>query len=325
MAIVNGTFDTDLSGWTQTVYGNGDILLDSGRARMRIYQCNFASIKQDFLIDRNTLSFDYQTYFALCPEYPSARITVDGQVIYLNEPMGLSGTPYCVFGYSGRGTETVDLTPYIGKMGTVEFYIRGYPYYCNFSDHADTYFWIDNVKLFDVVPTIGSIEFSSTPTGAKIFIDEIDTGLSAPTTISNLTAGPHTYRLSKFAYFDSIGTIDIIPNTTITISVTMTPMVTTCQVFSSVPKDARIIVDGWDLGVTSPVELCEIPYGYHDYELEGTFTIEEQGRPVQPFVTVPKGSKVYVNGLYMGDTPIIIKDLSPGTYRYRLIGTFVAV
>lgn len=168
----------------------------------------------------------------------------------------------------------------------------------------------------------GDLQITANVREAKIFIDDIDTGLYTPATIHSLVAGIHTYRLSKFGYFDSIGTIDIVPNTTVVLSVTMTAMTTTCQIFDSVPVGARIIIDGWDLGITTPVNLCEIPQGYHSFELEGTFTIEEKGRPIQHFTTVPKGTIIYVDGVYMGEAPIVMTNISVGTHRYVLIGSF---
>lgn len=170
----------------------------------------------------------------------------------------------------------------------------------------------------------GDLQITTNVHKAKIFIDDIDTDLYTPTTIHNLTVDTHTYRLSKFGYFDSIGTIDIVPNTTVILSVTMTVMTTTCQIFDSVPPGARIIIDGWNLGITTPVNLCEIPQGYHSFELEGTFTVEEKGRPIQQFTTIPKGTRIYVDGVHIGDAPIVMTNISVGTHRYVLIGSFTA-
>ena len=394
MAIVNGTFDTDLSGWTPTVSGDADLVWDAGRTRMRIYQCNYAEIKQDFVIDKPILSFDWEQYFEWCPERPGAQVVIEGQTVYYQDAYGY-WAPYCIYGRRESGTENIDLSTYIGKTATVTFFIHGYPGYCSYGDHRNTYFWIDNVKLTGVAPNIGSAAFSSepsgagiildgtdtghvtpytisnlnpgthsytlrlanyqyysgtidvisgqtvtviatlqplygnlyvtsVPTGVKIFIDEIDTGQVTSVTISNLTAGSHTYRLSQYAYFDSIGTIDIIANTTVTLSVTMTAMATTCQVFNSVPKDAKIIINGWDLGYKTPINLCGVPVGYNYFELEGTFTIAEKGKSVQPFISVPKGARVIVDGLDMGDTPMVLKDIPVGIHTYRLMGTFTA-
>lgn len=392
MAIVNGTFNTDLSGWTPSGDGSYDVIWENsgptpGRARLRISHCSHAAIQQTFLINANDLKFDWQTHSDGWYENPVWNLIVDGAiVIYEGFPIGPST------GYSG--TRSVDVSGYIGKTATIRFYLEPGSHCAN-GDHYATYLWVDNIMLTGTAPNVGSIAFSSVPsgasitldntdtghttpytvsnlvpgtysyilrlanyqvypgtvdvlsgqeanvtvtlqhlygdlyvtsvpTGAKIFIDEEDTGQTTPITIKNLTAGSHIYRLSKFAYYDSIGTIDIVANSSVTLSVTMVAMATTCQAFSSIPKGAEIIVNGWDLGYKTPINLCEIPYGYNYFELEGTFTIEVKGKPIQPFVSVPTGAKVIVDGSYMGDTPIVLKDIPVGTHAYRLMGTFTA-
>jgi hypothetical protein len=49
-------------------------------------------------------------------------------------------------------------------------------------------------------PTTGIIEVNSTPTGAKIYLNGVDTGMATPFTITNVEAGSHVIKLDAFYY-----------------------------------------------------------------------------------------------------------------------------
>jgi len=49
-------------------------------------------------------------------------------------------------------------------------------------------------------PTTGIIEVNSTPAGAKIYLDGVDTGMATPFTITNVGAGSHVIKLDAFHY-----------------------------------------------------------------------------------------------------------------------------
>jgi len=48
--------------------------------------------------------------------------------------------------------------------------------------------------------TTGIIEVNSTPIGAKIYLDGVDTGMATPFTITNVEAGPHVIKLDASHY-----------------------------------------------------------------------------------------------------------------------------
>lgn len=146
MTITNGTFDTDLNGWTSSGSDNYDVRWENsgptpGRAMLRIYRCSRANLSQTFVIDDTSLSFDWETYAEQWWEQAAWKLTV-GDVTIIDE--GLSMRDHG--GYSG--TRTVDVSPYIGQTATIEF--RMVPSsFCGNPDHANTYLRIDNVKLFN--------------------------------------------------------------------------------------------------------------------------------------------------------------------------------
>ncbi len=49
-------------------------------------------------------------------------------------------------------------------------------------------------------PTTGIINVNSTPTGAKIYLDGVDTGMATPLTITNVEAGAHVIKLDALYY-----------------------------------------------------------------------------------------------------------------------------
>ncbi len=49
-------------------------------------------------------------------------------------------------------------------------------------------------------PTTGKIDVNSTPTGAKVYLDEVDTGQVTPIILTNIEVGIHTIKLDKYHY-----------------------------------------------------------------------------------------------------------------------------
>ena len=62
----------------------------------------------------------------------------------------------------------------------------------------------------------GTLEISSTPAGARVYIDGADTEKITPATILSLASGQHKYRLVLSGYSDATGTVIIEPGMTAT-------------------------------------------------------------------------------------------------------------
>lgn len=63
-------------------------------------------------------------------------------------------------------------------------------------------------------PTTGIINVNSTPTGAKIYLDGVDTGMATPFTITNVEAGDHVIKLDKIYYKIWQETVIVVANET---------------------------------------------------------------------------------------------------------------
>lgn len=139
MVIINGTFDTDISGWTPSGTGNYDVIWDAGRARLRVYQCSNAYMEQMVVIDRDTLTFDWQTRADEWYEQVGWNLIIGGTAV-ISE-----GLPITQFG-GNSGTKVVDISLYMGQTATIIFQVTAGTH-CGAADHTNTYLWVDNVTL----------------------------------------------------------------------------------------------------------------------------------------------------------------------------------
>lgn len=90
------------------------------------------------------------------------------------------------------------------------------------------------------VLAVGSINISSTPSGAEIFIDSVDKFVMTDTTISGVAVGTYTVKLTKSGYLDRTVTgVVVTDGGTAIVSETLTPA-TGSAAFISTPTGARI-------------------------------------------------------------------------------------
>ncbi len=133
-------------------------------------------------------------------------------------------------------------------------------------------------QTITVTIALTSVHIVSAPSGATIYIDDIIQPDVTPATISGLTSGLHTYRLTRDGCDnEATGEFTTIVGTTVEVSATFG---TTAR-FTSAPSGARIWIDGVDTGTDTPGTVTVAP-GYHTYKLTlatysdfaGSFTVE---------------------------------------------------
>lgn len=209
--------------------------------------------------------------------------------------------------------------------------------------------YVSNFRImFDAPP--GSASFTSSPSGARIWIDGVDKGVDTPNTISGLQPGSHNYTLKLAGYLDTSGTFSVTSGQTTTVPlVTLTPATGSAS-FTSNPSVARIWVDGVDKGVNTPNTISDLSAGSHSYTLKlvgyqdtsGSFSVIVGSTTTVPLVTFPAsayftstpiGATVWVDDTNLDTvTPATVVGLTAGTHAYRLIkigytnrGSFSAV
>jgi hypothetical protein len=76
---------------------------------------------------------------------------------------------------------------------------------------------------YPAVYTFGSIEITTNPPGAKIFLDGIDTGYITPYTLSNILTGTHIIKLTLIDYLNYSKVINVTAHQTAKLSLNLTP------------------------------------------------------------------------------------------------------
>jgi hypothetical protein len=183
--------------------------------------------------------------------------------------------------------------------------------------------------------------------GAKIYIDNVDTGKLLPSPITGLTKGVHTFRIEKPGTVDRKGMFIINGRDTLLISVypILQPkigiLIMHVAPFVGDAKIAQVYIDGKYTGQDTEVRYT-LPEGTHTYRItlpdhedaEGKFDIVEKlvtrttaymyriGSPIKGKVNIssdPIGALIAIDDVYVGQyTPTRVGHLSDGDYTYRL-------
>jgi len=76
---------------------------------------------------------------------------------------------------------------------------------------------------YPAVYTFGSIEITTNPPGAKIFLDGIDTGYITPYTLSNVLTGTHTIKLTLTDYLSYSSVMNVTAHQSAKLNINLTP------------------------------------------------------------------------------------------------------
>jgi hypothetical protein len=203
-----------------------------------------------------------------------------------------------------------------------------------------------NVDLVRVVSP-GSISLSTTPRGVGFYIDNIYQGKTNQI-VGNLAAGPHKVGIFEAGYETWENTVTVTSGDITPVTVTLVPEKSPdtgdLQVSSS-PSGASVYLNDNYRGITPPDDSLDIvnlvpgsytvsvkKSGYQDYAT--TVTIQagknvQMNAALQPasqsptaasaqISSSPGGADVYVNGAYMGITPLSFQKVQPGTYTIEI-------
>ena len=218
--------------------------------------------------------------------------------------------------------------------------------------NADTYVpnsyaitTISNVAGFvkQISFSVGSATITSTPTGARIYIDDIDSHYITPITIQNITQGDHIYKLVLTGYNDSTGNFTITAGATTTVpAVTLVQRVGTLKFFST-PSGATISIGGVSKGTTTVSGLIvpSLPIGLTSYIItltgydtyNGTETVIEDvttdvtviltattsGKGSLFIETTPPCAEIFIDGVdKLLATPYTFTGMDIGSHTYGL-------
>jgi len=183
--------------------------------------------------------------------------------------------------------------------------------------------------------------------GAKIYIDNVDTGKLMSTSVTGLAKGVHTFRIERSGTIDRDGMFIINGGDTLLVSTypILEPktgmLVIRAAPFVGDPKIAKVYIDGKDTGKYANLRFA-LPEGTHTYKLqlegyqdtEGKFDIIKNritritgymnrlGSIPLGKVNIssdPPGALVAIDDIYLGQyTPTTVGKLFDGDYTYRL-------
>src|SRR3989304_2094497 len=135
-----------------------------------------------------------------------------------------------------------------------------------------------NVSLMQAPILTGNVNFTTTPDGASIFIDNQEQiGKFTPTTITDIPIGSHTFTLRYPGRNNATGTINVIGGVTSYVYVDMSIVSPTegSIGISSIPQDADIYIDNTLYSIKTPTTIDNLEpnvytivlkkTGYNDY------------------------------------------------------------
>jgi len=176
----------------------------------------------------------------------------------------------------------------------------------------------------------GDISISTTPSGARIHLDDVNKGVT-PVIIKDVLPGSHAIKLTFNGYDDWTTIIDVVEGSTNTISVTLNK---TAIYFTSTPSGAYIYLDNSRIG-TTPFTKTNLLPGSHiikltsnDYDdwittvnvVEGsTTTISATlNKTAIYFTSTPSGAYIYLDNYQIGTTPFTKTKLLSGSHTVKL-------
>ncbi|AFL95915.1 hypothetical protein containing PEGA domain [Thermococcus cleftensis] len=223
-----------------------------------------------------------------------------------------------LYGDLSHGFDVEPLDVFMGISGDVSVRLR---------------FYLDDG--YTVVSDTATLRVSSDPSDAAVYIDGEYRG-KTPLTV-RLPSGRHDVVIMKEGYRPYNTTVVLETGEYRTIYASLDKIVGKLRV-ESTPSNAKVYLDGDYIGRTPLTqELSPGTYrikllldGYFEYST--TVTVRDNETKVISAALKPKpgtlgvtsepaGAKVYVNGTYIGTTPVQGYSLSPGIYRVKVTMT----
>ena len=193
----------------------------------------------------------------------------------------------------------------------------------------------------------GTLTVTSEPPGSSVFIDGISKG-STPITLYSLQAGTHTLQIDHAGYYEWRSPVTVPSGGKNVVSATLNPLPvsnTGGLSVSSTPGGAAVTIDGTLAGTTpdkGSLQLNFIPAGDHTINLTlGGYSpyttistvrvqsvtgisviLERSGTGAEKGAldirSSPASADVFIDGTYMGVTPVVIPDVSDGTHSITI-------
>ena len=183
----------------------------------------------------------------------------------------------------------------------------------------------------------GFLAISSEPNEADVYVDGKHYGKTTAV-VTDLAEGSHTLKLEKQGYVTLTKTINIVKGETLKLNETLQTLSSqkTYLIVKANQPDAMIYIDDEPINTGEASKSVNIG-STHTYRIEcdlyhtetGTVTItdrvtvDKKLRPNFGYINVTtspeQGAKVYVDGKYIGESPIKTDKLASGTHTVRVM------
>jgi hypothetical protein len=191
-----------------------------------------------------------------------------------------------------------------------------------------------NANLISVGPKTGSIYVTSSPSAASVYLDGYYK-CTTPKTITGVSAGDHTIKLSQIWYKNYTRTISVKAGETISINANLLQATGSIYVASS-PSEASVYLDGSPKGKTPKTirgvsagdhTIMFSKLGYNDYTSRRSVKVGEtisinanllQATGSIYVTSTPSGASVSLDGSPKGKTPKTITGVSVGSHTIML-------
>src|SRR5947199_778983 len=144
------------------------------------------------------------------------------------------------------------------------------------------------------------LKISSTPDGAKVELDGwSEPKWVTPFTASNVAAGKHNVVVTRPGYMQEERDVEVAAGKTLAVDIALNP-VPPKVVVSSTPQGANIVIDGKDIGKTTPSEITSLQKGPH------TVLLRKQGfKDVSTSETLADGQIFTYSPVLLANSPTI--------------------
>ena len=197
-----------------------------------------------------------------------------------------------------------------------------------------------NITLTGQVNT-GDLSLQSTPSGAQIFLEDVNTNKVTPAIIENIEEGLHKVTLKLTGYRDTTFNVTIVKDQQISRNVTLTQQINTGSILlQSSPSEAQIFLDGANTNKLTPSTIQNIGEGLHQFTLKlsgykdtifnvtiiknqqvnKTVTLTEEITTGSVFLeSSPSGAQIFLDGTNTSKlTPSTIQNLEEGSHQFTL-------
>lgn len=187
----------------------------------------------------------------------------------------------------------------------------------------------------------GSVYLESSPAGAQIFLEGINTNKITPSTIENLDEGSHQFTLKLSGYKDTTFSVNVIKYQQVNKYITLIRQLNTGSLFlQSAPSGAHVFLEGVNTSKVTPVTMEDIEEGLHQVTLkltgykDTTFTvtiIKDQQASKNIILSMeintgsvllqstPSGANIFLDGTNISKlTPSTIQNIGEGLHQFTL-------